>query len=171
MKKLAPNSIELWAINAEKEFALSKRPMNGEEVMVLDMFSPIEKSLTRRFLLEDDLKNNKLPIPCACAFYKRVSKMHTYTVSGPLASFIGFISKSFGEAAMYANYLQYKAFKHGQKYLDLNFFLTECFPYGLPTDEVLKKLWDAQKVEFCEYGIIDNMLDYVDGQESISFKD
>jgi hypothetical protein len=170
MKKLAPNSIELWAINAEKEFALSKRPMGGEEMAMLDMVSPIEKSLTKRFLLEDDLENNLVPIPCACVFYNRVKKCHTYTVSGPLASFVGFISKSFGEAVIYANYLQYKAFKQGRRYVDLKFFLTKCFPDGLPTDEVLKKMWDAQKVEFFEYGNSDNMLDYVDGQESISFK-
>ena len=72
---------------------------------------------------------------------------------------------------MYANYLQYKAFKHGRRYLDLDFFLTECFPEGFPTDEVLKRMWEAQKVESFEYGITDNMLDCVDGQESISFRD
>ena len=171
MKKLAPNSIELWAINAEKEFALSKRPMSEEETAVLAMVSPIEKSLTNRFLLEDALESNRVPIPRACVFYNRVRTKHTYTVSGPLASFVGFVSKNFGEAVMYANYLQYKAFKQGKRHLDLNFFLTECFPDGFPTDEVLKKMWEAQKVEFFEYGITDSMLDCVDGQESISFRD
>ena len=171
MKKLAPNSIELWAINAEKEFALSKRPMSEEETAVLAMVSPIEKSLTNRFLLEDDLESNRVPIPRACALYKRMKKMHTYIVSGPLASFVGFISKSFGEAAMYANYIQYKAFKHDRKYVNLDFFFTECFPDGFPTDGVLTRMWDAQKVDICEYGLSDNMLDCVDGQESISFRD
>lgn len=169
MKKLAPNSIELWAINAEKEFALSKRPMSGEETALLNMVSPIEKS-DKRSLLELQLELNMVPIPCACVFYNRVKACHTYTVSGPLASFVGFISKTFGEAVMYANYLQYKAFKKNRRQLDLNFFLKECFPDGFPTDEVLKKMWDAQKVEFFEYGSSDNMLDYVEGQKSISFK-
>ena len=171
MKKLAPNSIELWAINAEKEFALSLRPMNKEEFGVLANVAEYERSLTQRFLLERDLENGSVPVPCACALYKRVKKMHTYTISGPLASFVGFISKSFGEAAMYANYIQYKAFKHDREYVDLDFFFTECFPDGFPTDEVLTRMWDAQKVDFCEYGLTDNMLDYVEGQESISFKD
>lgn len=169
MYKIEPNSIELWAIETDKEFKKSQLPMNDEQSHAFVSCCMNQK------VMDDDKdvveKLEKKQLGYSSVFWNRVKYCHTYTVSPSLALFMGFVARSFGEVTIYANYLQYKAHQYNQKHIDINFISMHCFPMGFPSEEVMHKVWDAQKVERKNFGDSDNLLDYQKCQESISFKD
>lgn len=122
-----------------------------------------ESELEANSKLKEDLeKGRNLVLPSA--FYRRVKECHTYTVSLAVCLCIGGMASSFGEVAIFTNYLQYQAFKHKRKHVDMD-FISICFAEGFPTKEVLRKVWDLQKVDPAGCG--DNLLDYKECQTSI----
>ena len=169
-KEIKENSIELWAIEADKEFKKSLMPMTDEQANAFISCVMNQKEMD----IDKDIveKLEKKQLGYASVFWNRVKYCHTYTVTPSLALFMGgFVCNSFGYVTIYTNYLQYKAHLHNQKNIDIDFISMHCFPIGFPSEEVLKKVWDAQKVERNDYCDSDNLLDYQKCQESISFKD
>jgi hypothetical protein len=62
---------------------------------------------------------------------------------------------------MYGTYFAYWAKKNNKNKITLNDFCEKIFPFGLPTEEEISKLWIKQKVK-CEKPEMksDNLLDY-----------
>lgn len=170
MKKIEENSVELWAIDAEKKFKANLRPMTSDEARVFGLCLINENCWDGDLTIKEELENNKFPVPYSCVFWNRVRSAHTYTVSIATAVFIGVLADSFGDVTIYVNYLQYQAFRKGQRYINMNFFV-RCFPNGFPTKDALKDVWDSQKLDSFGHEMSDNMLDYLKAQHSISFKD
>lgn len=169
MYEIKENSIELWAIEAEKLFKHDAQPMSDELSKAFVSCFINEKEMENDTNLRSDLEAKKLGY-CS-VFHNRVKYCHTYKVTLAVSVFMGFAANSFGEVTIYANYLQYQAHKCGKKDIDIDFISTRVFPLGFPSKETLQKVWDMQKVERKDYGDSDNLLDYQKCQESISFKD
>lgn len=163
MTTIAQNSIELWAIEAEKEFKRSKEPMTLEQSMKNTELSQNERYLEDFYELREALENGTYNTEYVCAFYNRVRSHHTYTVTIALALFVGSLACCPSDVVIYANYLQFQAFKFKQRLLDMRFFNTWCFSDGIPTSEAMKKVWEAQKIG------TDNLLECTRGGESIAF--
>lgn len=166
---IQPNSIEMWAQLADAEFSNHRKPLDDQQSNALITLIFSEKDMENEEIKEK-LEKDKLGM--ASLFYKRVKYCHTYTVTNAVSLFIGgYIANSPGEAVMYSNYIQYKAFKANCKKVDIGFICTEIFPMGIPTEQALFILWDLQKVERKTGSFdSDNLLDYAKGQESITFK-
>ena len=165
MYQIKSDGIECWARDTEKLFMRSRSFTNDQMRLFMSCLMG-EAEFETNLQLKDDLeKGSKLVMPSA--FYKRVKGCHTYTASLAVCMCIGGMASSFGEVAIFTNYLQYQAFKHNRKHVDMD-FISICFADGFPTKEVLLKVWDSQKVDPAECG--DNLLDYTDCQASISFK-
>ena len=167
MYKREDNSIELWATEAEKLFANNYKPMDDELVPAFLACFMQEKKMEEDAELKTKLEEKKLGL--SSVFYNRVKYCQSYNVTSAVCLFVGMASKSFGEITIYTNYLQYKAYKEGVKLVDMNFISTKVFPWGFPTDEVLHKVWDMQKVKREEQFESDNLLDYAKCQKSITF--
>lgn len=109
--------------------------------------------------IETDSKALKLVAPkqpnFASMLYNRVKLCHTYTISVAAAIFMSTLIKRPGEATIYANYLQYKAFKMGKKKISMR-EIALIWPFGCFSEETLYQAWDKQKMAGC-YG--SNMLD------------
>ncbi len=162
MTKIAQNSIELWAIEAGKQFKRSKEPMTLEQSMDNAELSQNERYLENFDELRETLENGTYRKEYVCAFYNRVRSHHTYTVTIALALFVGSLARCPSDVVIYANYLQFQAFKFKQRLLDMKFFDTWCFPDGIPTREAMKKVWEAQKMG------TDDLLECARGGESIA---
>lgn len=169
MYQLQPNSIELWAIETDKEFknSLPMDEMNEEQYKAFISCTLNQKSMDSSNELFQQLEGKQLGM--ASVFWLRVKYCHTYTISPSLALFMSFIIQNFGDSTIYANYLQYKAHEYNQKHLDMEFLFTKCFLTGFPSRETLKKVWDDQKIKPKKSCGSDNLLDYQSCQKSISF--
>jgi len=80
------------------------------------------------------------------------------------------LTKSVGDAVMYANYLAYKAKKCGVSKIGLVKELCEWFQDGFPKHSELDKVWSFQKVHTDIPGTSDNLLDYPEASKSIYCK-
>lgn len=168
MKKLEPNSVEKWAQEAEKVFKASTREMTKSESEAYVVCFLNESAWETNSEMKEKLEKKTFELPCSCVFWNRVRLCHTYTVSVALTVFIGLLAKSFGDVTIYANYLQYQAYKRNQKHLELS-FISDIFLDGFPSRESLQHVWNAQKLDTFVDGI-DNMLDFNKCQDSIAFK-
>lgn len=103
----------------------------------------------------------------ASMFFNRVKACHTYTVSVAVAIFMSTLIKRPGEAVIYSNYLQYKAFKMGKKKITM--YDVGCiWSFGFFSQETLHQAWDRQKYPGC---YASNMLDSYEAQQSIEIAD
>ena len=73
-----------------------------------------------------------------------------------------------GVAVIYANYIQYKAFKKGIKKVGIQ-DIAMMMPFGVFSKDTLTQAWDLQKYPGDHPGS-DNMLDYRTAQETIEIK-
>lgn len=169
MEEIKHDSVELWAKEAEKVFKASTREMTLNEADAFTFALLNEEAWGRDLRIKKALEEKKFEVPYSCVFWNRVRLCHTYTVSVALAVFIGFLAESFGDITIYANYLQYQAYKANLKHLELGFIST-LFSNGFPSREAMQQVWDAQKLRTSERGS-DNMLDHSECQGSITFKD
>lgn len=76
------------------------------------------------------------------------------------------IAETPGRAILYLWYLQYYCFTNKIKKIDLEYFCDEIFCNGFPTNELLDRIWDEQKVNAEEFGR-DNLVDYIEAGKSI----
>ena len=168
MYEIKENSIELWAIEAEKLFKQNAQPMDDDLAKTFLACCLNEDKIENDKDVLDQLVNKKLGY-CS-VFYNRVKYCHTYEVSLAACLFMGQGCNSFGEVTIYANYLQYQAHRHNVKRVDIRFIGMYVFPMGLPSKEILQKVWDMQKVIRKDAFDSDNLLDYGICQKSISLK-
>ena len=168
MYEIKEDSIQKWAEEAEKIFASNhKKEMTDDEAKYLIMCQSGEETMENDEGLKEKLQKNEFGY-CS-VFYNRVKLCHTYECSIAACVFIGLMANSFGEVTIYANYLQYMAFKHNKKRIDVRFLCWFVFPYGFPTKDALRKVWDLQKLERNDVYDSDNLLDYNICQKTISF--
>ena len=167
--KLESNGIERWAEQAEIMFKSSSRKITKDKAEIYAWALFNEEALELNSEIKKALEKNKFEVPFSCVFWNRIRLCHTYTVSVALAIFMGFVAESFGDVTIYVNYLQYQAFKHDQKHLNMD-FISKLFPKGPPSRETMQYVWEAQKLHTSDYGS-DNMLDHSECQDSIAFKD
>lgn len=99
-------------------------------------------------------------------FYNRVQSCHTYTISIAATLFMATLIDRPGVSTIYANYIQYKAFKKGLKKVGIQ-HIADMMPFGIFSKETLSQAWDKQKYQNNGIGS-DNMLDYYSAQESIT---
>lgn len=169
MYPIQPDSIEKWAKQTEIEFGqLNQKPLTKEQTEIFFKCYMNEQAMEDDEDLKTQLEKNKAGY--ASVFYNRVRCCHTYEVSNAVCLFMSFVIQNFGDSTIYANYLQYYAFKHNVKKVDMNFISTKVFPYGFPNKVTLQKVWDDQKVERNGQFTSDNLLDYAECQESITIK-
>lgn len=159
MYEIKENSIELWAIEAEKLFKQDQNPMSDELSKTFITCCMSEQEMEQSEDIREKLSKKELGL-CS-VFYNRVKYCHTYEASIALCLFMGLASESFGEVTIYANYLQYQANKHNMKRIDMGFIGEKVFPMGLPSRETLNKVWDMQKVKRESDFDSDNLLDIV----------
>lgn len=165
VKEIKPNSVEEWAKWLDGQ---PKKTMpTKNQVLALMAMSLNEDAV------ETDPDALALVAPrqynLASMFYNRVNTCHTYKVSVAVAIFIGELADRPGVVTIFANYLQYKAFKLGKKTIKMNDIQESIWPDGVFSTETLTEAWDRQKY-FGGNGS-DNMLDYGTAQESITIKD
>lgn len=168
MYPIQPDSIEKWAKQTEIEFAKSQEPLTNEQSEIFIKCYMNEKAMEEDEDLKTQLEKNKAGL--ASVFYNRVRLCHTYEISNALCLFMSFVIQSFGDSTIYANYLQYQAFKHNVKKVNMDFISTKVFPWGFPDRATLEKVWDDQKVERNGQFTSDNLLDYAECQGSITIK-
>ncbi len=156
----SPDGIEKWA---EWLDSMPKRtPLTEEQCRVFMAMTLMED------YIETDAEALRMVEPkqmnYASMFYNRVKSCHTYKVSVAVALFISSLVDRPGLVTIYANYLQYKAFKFGKKKLGMQ-DMALIMPFGVFSKETLLQAWDKQKW----YGSIgsDNLLDYHEAQKSI----
>lgn len=99
----------------------------------------------------------------ASMFFNRVKSCHTYTISVAVAIFMSTLINRPGEAVIYSNYLQYKAYKMGKKKMTMR-DIAFIWPYGVFSQETLHQAWDRQKYAGC---YASNLLDYYEAQKTI----
>lgn len=101
-------------------------------------------------------------------FYNRVQSYHSYTISIAAAMFMATLIDKPGVSTIYANYIQYKAFKAGIKKVGLQ-DIALMMPFGVFSKDTLTQAWDRQKYRGDHPGS-DNMLDYRAAQETIEIE-
>ena len=106
-----------------------------------------------------------------CAIIRLRLKAVGYTISDYALIFASLSEPSAGVAVMYSAYFAYIAKNKGIKDIKLEDLCMDCFPMGIPSDEVLHKYWEKQKVnanqdtkQYQEYKTgklsTDNLLDF-----------
>lgn len=165
VKEIKTNSVEEWAAWLDQQ--PKKTIPNKDQLLALMAMSLNEDAV------ETDPDALALVAPrqynLASMFYNRVNTCHTYKVSIAVAVFIGELADRPGVVTIFANYLQYKAFKLGKKTIKMEDIKELIWPDGVFSTETLTEAWDRQKY-FGGMGS-DNMLDYGTAQESITIKD
>lgn len=166
--KLEPTAVEEWA----KEFERAKkRQLTKEEtIMCMNALFSEDKLNEDKEVLE--LLEGKSNLSIATVVHKRVNACHTYTITPTVALLSEIVAKSFGDSTMFCAYFQYKAHQLGIKTINAEIFCRDIFPWGVPTEDELQRLWDLQKLdpEFLKKRKSfesDNGLDYKETYESI----
>jgi hypothetical protein len=92
---------------------------------------------------------------------KRFCEIYNFSFENRLLILLSQTFDSPGKAVMYGTYFAYWAKKNNKNKITLNDFCEKIFPFGLPTEEEISKLWIKQKVK-CEKPEMksDNLLDY-----------
>lgn len=153
-KELSKNDIENWAKEVEK---FPKRKLTDKEVEGLLKLSMNEDRINedkKLIRLLDEKKGGM-----ASVIWLRIKHCHTYSITPALAVYFGEIITNLGISTMMCNYLQYMAYKHKQKVIDLKMFGMKIFPMGFISDTDWQKAWDMQKIISDNNGGSDNMLD------------
>lgn len=161
MKQERPpqDGIEKWAEwldSQPKNTRLTKEQMNMFMAMTMNE-AKVETDSEARSLIEPKRQN------FASMLYNRIENCHTYTISVAAAVFLSTLINKPGEAVIYTNYLQYKAFKMGKKRITMR-EVALIWPYGYFSEETLHQAWDRQKMAGC---YASNMLDSYEAQKSI----
>lgn len=162
-KAIAPDDVEKWAEWLDRQPKTTG--LTNQQLHILMVCAADENRM------ENDEEAKRLVAPCqynlASMFYNRVIVCHTYKVSVAVAIFISEIADRPGMITIYANYLQYKAWKSGKMMLRMK-DIGEIFSNGVFSKETLEQAWEKQK----RYGMSgsDNMLDYCEAQKSIELK-
>lgn len=106
-----PDGVEKWAewLDAQPK----RTPLNGKQMEMFMAMTMHEDEV------EKDADALKLVAPkqpnYASMLFNRIKLCHSYTISVAAALFMSELIHRPGEATIYANYLQYKAFKMGKK--------------------------------------------------------
>lgn len=161
---LQPDSIE--KIFCEPFSKLPVRPFNREESAIMVSCLAADEQPERLII---DEKNPEVP-NSAIMLKKSLRTRFSFEMTEPMQVMVASTCKSVGVIIMYLTYLQYWAKKHDKRKLSTS-DLSNIFPMGVPTEEALHKLWDAQKVKRTERNPIgsDNLLDYQTALKSIHF--
>lgn len=154
-----PDSIEKWAEWLDSQ--PKHTPMTDSQSKVFISATLSEDKI------ETDANAMQMVAPkqqnYASMFYNRVKCCHSYEVTIAVALFISTLIDRPGVSTIYANYLQYKAFKMGKKKLTMN-DIAFIWPFGLFSSETLELAWDKQKCADC---FASNLLDNGYAQKSI----
>lgn len=159
--ELGPDSIQKWCEELDSKKA-SKEYNYSQEFMRISR-------------CEEDIENiyNSGDKECfnrwfgAPLFYERIKEYHSFTTTKAVIMFLGaFISRP-GMVVEYCNYMQYKCWQHGIKYIDMAAFDRFIFPMGFFSEETLHEMWDKQKIIPKDGGALANMLDHPEFMESI----
>lgn len=155
--ELNKNSIEEWAKLVPTK---SKRTLTHSETETYIKCALNSDIIDANPKIVEDIEKGDLGY--GSVFWKRVKSCHTYKVTPSLCVYLASsILFNFGISTMMANYLQYVAHKHGIKEIGITEWSTYAFPWGVPTEQSWKELWDAQKYEGS------NLLDNSEYMESI----
>lgn len=149
--------IEQWAQKVER---CKKQELSKEAAEHFIAISLNAKKIDEDQELIADLENKRFGV--GSAFWLRVKRLHTYSVTPSLALFLASaVLDDFGKSTMMAAYLQYIAWKRGIKTIGISEWAQWAFPWGLPTEDEWERLWNAQKIPFDmrEGTMTDNMLD------------
>ena len=143
--KLESIAVEEWA----KEFeSCEKRNLTKEEAEILVRICLNENEINEDKKLLDLLNNDNSPDSMAKVVYQRIKSFHTYQISPSVALLLEMlVVKNFGSSTMICAYLQYKSHNLGVKIIDGYVFCKDIFPFGIPTDEELNRLWNLQKLD------------------------
>ena len=165
-KNLGPTSIQEWAADAEKE-AKRTSTLSQKQMMTFMECQLGEQKLEKSTDLRKEFERGDFESQYggASVLYKRVKDYHTYTISIAAAIYIGSAVNSPHLAIIYANYLQYQAFKFKRKHVDMD-FVSIVFSNGFPNEQTLSKVWNAQKIPGRAGD--DNMLDHKEYALSIA---
>lgn len=79
MYKIEPNSIELWAIETDKEFKKSQLPMNDEQSHAFVSCCMNQKAMDNDKDVVEKLEKKQLGY--SSVFWNRVKYCHTYTIA------------------------------------------------------------------------------------------
>lgn len=166
--KLEQTAVEEWA----KEFERCKK----RQLTKMEMNAIISATLNEELINKDkdvlDLLEGKPQSSIATVLYKRINSVCSYKITPAVALLSEMIAKNFGQSTMLCAFMQYKAHQLGIKTINVEIFCRDIFPWGIPTDEELQRLWDLQKLdpEILEQRNTlepDNVLDYKVAYESI----
>ena len=161
-EKIPHNGTEKWADWLDSQ--PKDTPLTNEQ---MDMFMAMTINEAK---VETDSDTLKLIEPkrqnFASMLYNRIKNCHTYTISVAAAIFMSTLIERPGEATIYANYLQYKAFKMGKKRISMR-EVALIWPFGFFSEETLHQAWDRQKRAGCNAS---NMLDSYEAQKSIIYR-
>lgn len=149
--------IEEWAKKVEHSKKQELSEVEAKDFMMIYLNA---KKIDEDKSLIADLENKHYEV--GSAFWLRVKRIHTYSVTPSLALFLSLhILNNFGKSTMMAAYLQYIAWKRGIKTIGISEWAAWAFPWGLPTEDEWERLWNAQKIPFDmrEDTMTDNMLD------------
>ena len=113
------------------------------------------------------LTNEQMDMFMAMTINEAKVETDSYTISVAAAIFMSTLIERPGEATIYANYLQYKAFKMGKKRISMR-EVALIWPFGFFSEETLHQAWDRQKRAGC---YASNMLDSYEAQKSIEIPD
>jgi hypothetical protein len=102
------------------------------------------------------------------AIEKRLNVMFTYTMDARARMILCSWSESVGDIAIYLTYIQYLCKKNNIKHINLD-TLTNLFPNGAKDREVVRGVWEMQKVKKGDNGTSDNLIDYRSAMQSILF--
>lgn len=159
-----PDGVEKWAEWLDSQ--PKNTPMTQEQSKIFIACCMNEDKI------ENDPKANSIvkerSFTSASVFYNRVQSCHSYTISVAAAMFISTLIDNPGVSTIYANYIQYKAFKNGLKKVGIQ-DIAMMMPFGVFSKATLTQAWDLQKYRGDHPGS-DNMLDYYEAQKSIAIQ-
>ena len=163
--KPSEHAIEDWA-----KMVLSKptRNLTEEEARTLVQVTLAQREIDSDKEIFEMLEKKQAGFLTSILWW-RVKCCHTYEITPSLCVYLGeYVLKNPGMSTMMANYLQYVASKQNIRKIGVKEFSQYAFPWGLPTDDSWKELWDAQKIDLeiredkksPYYDGSDNILDY-----------
>lgn len=158
--ELGPDAIQKWC---EELDSREKVELSPEDAGILIKLAVNEKALNS----DPEFEKNLNEWNATAILNKRIKEFHTYTASNAVLMFLGCMIDRPGIAVEYANYMQYKCWKHGIKHIDLLVFSRCILPHGMFSMETLREMWDKQKIIPKDGGSLANMLDHPEFMESI----
>lgn len=153
MADITPNAIEKWSEwLAKQPKCESLRPSSARSIAVC---------LLKEQEMEQDPALQRLITP----FCQRIAEYHTYTFTKAAAICMELIITTPISGIVYANFLQWYAYKEGVKRITM-LHIAELFRQSTFTKAVINKAWERQKIN--RYGgVTDNLLDHPEAMESI----